>query len=424
MNNGVIWLFMEVLTHVPIALGMAEFLYFLKSRYFSALVFFGGQVVCEILNIILKRVWKGGRPASRGKGYGMPSAHSQFMGYFIGYIVLFVGNRLICSESKKATVFWSSAILSVLVSFSRVYLGYHTPWQVIVGFFAGMATALVWYMAAEVIAMKLGLVDFFLGWGISRHLEIHFPSRITIEEPASVTRFRQFFKIQTVHPKPDYTACAEFLVDQADEIGLESKLAQGKQIVIMKLPGTDPSLKSIMLDSHTDVVPVFEEFWTYPPFAATIVEQEYGDHKIYARGSQDMKVTGSMQVFGSSSFDCCFWKETQEKYVYAVFAPDEEIGGTDGIGGFVETEYFKEMSVGFDLEEGLLGADHRNVFLYAERGFSQVTFTSHGNTGHGSQFIEGTAIEKLFPVIEEVMNLREQERQKLLALNDGSLNLK
>lgn len=33
-----------------------------------------------------------------------------------------------------------------------------------------------------------------------------------------------------------------------------------------------------------DVVPVFEEYWIAPPFAA-----EIRDGKIYARGTQDMK---------------------------------------------------------------------------------------------------------------------------------------
>lgn len=37
-----------------------------------------------------------------------------------------------------------------------------------------------------------------------------------------------------------------------------------------------------------DVVPVFEEHWTHPPFAADIDN----DGKIYARGAQDMKCVG------------------------------------------------------------------------------------------------------------------------------------
>lgn len=42
--------------------------------------------------------------------------------------------------------------------------------------------------------------------------------------------------------------------------------------------------KSILLNSHMDVVPVFEEYWIVPPFSG-----EIRDGKIYGRGTQDMK---------------------------------------------------------------------------------------------------------------------------------------
>lgn len=52
--------------------------------------------------------------------------------------------------------------------------------------------------------------------------------------------------------------------------------------------GTQPNLPSIVLNSHTDVVPVFPENWTHPPFGAEIDREG----KIYARGAQDMKCVG------------------------------------------------------------------------------------------------------------------------------------
>jgi aminoacylase len=46
--------------------------------------------------------------------------------------------------------------------------------------------------------------------------------------------------------------------------------------------------KSLLLNSHTDVVPVFTEFWDHDPFEAF----EDQDGNIYARGAQDMKSIG------------------------------------------------------------------------------------------------------------------------------------
>ncbi|OMJ19830.1 Aminoacylase-1 [Smittium culicis] len=204
-----------------------------------------------------------------------------------------------------------------------------------------------------------------------------------------------------MHPIPDYKTSAEFLVSQAIEIGLEYQvleLVKDKHLVVMKLPGSDPSIESILLNSHTDVVPVFEEFWKYPPFSAERVQIESGDFKIFARGAQDMKVTCSLylealRLIASSGIKL-------KRNVFAVFSPDEEIGGKDGMQKFVETKEFADMNVG------------------------QVTFTAHGNTGHGSQFIEGTAIEKLLPLINELMEKREQEKKKLLEIEENGLNYK
>ncbi|PVV04243.1 hypothetical protein BB560_001259 [Smittium megazygosporum] len=245
---------------------------------------------------------------------------------------------------------------------------------------------------------------------------------MTATEPESVARFREFLKIRTEPPNAAYHECAEFLVNQAKEIGLEYKVIEpvkGKPIVILTLPGTDSSLKSVMLNCHIDVVPVFEEFWTYPPYAAERVPTENGDFKIYARGSQDMKVTGSMYLEAVRKIVSSGKKLTRD--VHMVFSPDEEIGGYEGVKTFVETQDFRELNVGFDLDEGLLGADERYTFLYAERTAAQVIYTTHGNTGHGSQFIEGTAIEKMIPIVNALMEKRAINKKALKEFeSDGS----
>ena len=80
-------------------------------------------------------------------------------------------------------------------------------------------------------------------------------------EPVSVTRFREYLRIKTVQPNPDYHGCTNFLKRYAEELGLEFRVIEcvaGKPIVIMTLLGSQPDLKSIILNSHTDVVPVSE----------------------------------------------------------------------------------------------------------------------------------------------------------------------
>lgn len=84
----------------------------------------------------------------------------------------------------------------------------------------------------------------------------------------------------------------EFLKKQADGLGLPFKVyypgGPTKPILVMTWVGTQPDLPSVILNSHTDVVPVFADKWTHPPFGAEID----AEGKIYARGAQDMKCVG------------------------------------------------------------------------------------------------------------------------------------
>ena len=87
----------------------------------------------------------------------------------------------------------------------------------------------------------------------------------------------------------------EFLKTQAGGIGLPYKITscvEGKPIFIMTWAGTDSSLSSVLLNSHTDVVPVFPEYWTYEPFSA--FKDEAGN--IYGRGTKDMKCVGFQHI--------------------------------------------------------------------------------------------------------------------------------
>ena len=56
-------------------------------------------------------------------------------------------------------------------------------------------------------------------------------------------------------------SAVDFLSRQASELGLECRVVEshpGMPVVIMTLIGSQPQLPSVMLNSHIDVVPVFE----------------------------------------------------------------------------------------------------------------------------------------------------------------------
>lgn len=110
-----------------------------------------------------------------------------------------------------------------------------------------------------------------------------------------------------------------------------------------------------------DVVPVFEESWTHPPFAAEIDS----DGRIFARGTQDMKCVGTQYLAAVRALR----KEgvQPKRTVHIVFTPDEETGSVLGMGKFILTQDFKDLNVGFSLDEGIASPEETFYVFYAER---------------------------------------------------------
>ncbi|CAK8688961.1 unnamed protein product [Clavelina lepadiformis] len=229
-------------------------------------------------------------------------------------------------------------------------------------------------------------------------------------EPLSVTLFREYLRIKTVHPNPDYAQAIAFLDKYAQDLGLECRLIEtcdkDHTVVLMTWKGKDSTLPSILLNSHTDVVPVYEEHWKYDAFAA--VKEENGD--IYARGTQDMKCVGIQYLEAIRKLKNDGYHFDRD--IHLSFVPDEEIGGFEGMLLFLQSQEFKALNVGLALDEGLASPDDDYVAYYGERSPWWARVKCEGNPGHGSRFIENTAAEKLRKVINSFLDYRES--QKLL----------
>lgn len=109
-----------------------------------------------------------------GKGYGMPSSHTQFVAFFAAYLSLFLllrhdpHNHPHASATHAPTPLWQRLGLAVLsiggaaaVAQSRIYLNYHTPKQVYVGCIAGVSCGVAWFVVTS-IARQYGLVEWLL----------------------------------------------------------------------------------------------------------------------------------------------------------------------------------------------------------------------------------------------------------------------
>ncbi|KAJ2950070.1 hypothetical protein O0L34_g11409 [Tuta absoluta] len=238
----------------------------------------------------------------------------------------------------------------------------------------------------------------------------------------SVKLFQEYLKINTT-TYGDLSKAVEFWQARAKEEGLEIKVnefTKGFPVVVIKWPGTDDSLSSIMLNSHMDVVPANQaDGWKYPPFDAHL--DENGD--IWGRGTQDMKCV-SIQYFEAL-------KRIKSKNVkllrnvYMTLMPDEEVGAANGMIKFLESDAFKALNVGLELDEG--GAFKQDSplipLLYQDKVPWQIQVDCYGTAVHGSSFppTNETATGRCLKVIDRMMKFREREYIKYVN-NGGTSN--
>lgn len=187
---------------------------------------------------------------------------------------------------------------------------------------------------------------------------------------------------------------------------------ENNPVVVITWQGSHPELPSIMLNSHMDVVPVYEEYWIHPPFAAEM--DEHGD--IYGRGAQDTKAVG-MQYLAAIRALKQRGVDRLKRTIHVVYMPDEEAGGGHGMAEFIKTDAFKSMNVVFALDEGAPTLDENLLAFYVERTPWAIEFIFHGESGHGSLIIENTPGEALSYVVFKMMEFRKNELRKLKELN-------
>ncbi|XP_051694494.1 dolichyldiphosphatase 1 isoform X1 [Oryctolagus cuniculus] len=137
------------------------------KRELHTISFLGGLALNEGVNWLIKHVIQEPRPcggphAAVGTKYGMPSSHSQFMWFFSVYSFLFLYLRMHQTNNARfLDLLWrhllSLGLLTAafLVSYSRVYLLYHTWSQVLYGGVAGSLMAVAWFVFTQEVLTPL-----------------------------------------------------------------------------------------------------------------------------------------------------------------------------------------------------------------------------------------------------------------------------
>ena len=182
--------------------------------------------------------------------------------------------------------------------------------------------------------------------------------------------------------------------------------APGRESLVARIQGSDPTAPTLLLMGHTDVVPVSPDSWSRDPFGGELVDGE-----IWGRGAVDMlNLTASMAVgfkrLAQSGFT------PRGTLIYLAVA-DEEALGSYGAGHLVDHErdavmadYVITEAGGFQLPTA---TGPRLPVIVGEKGSYWCRITVPGTPGHASQpFRTDNALITAAEVIRRLAEYRPQ----------------
>lgn len=192
----------------------------------------------------------------------------------------------------------------------------------------------------------------------------------------------------------DESRSVSTLADYLDDPGMVFEPEPGRQSVLYRVPGTDPTAPSLLLMAHTDVVPVNEAGWSHDPFAAVI-----DDGFVWGRGAVDMlNMTAAMAVAFRPFLQGEVAPPSGDLMFLAV--ADEEASGTHGA-RFLTENHWDAVNADFVLTEIAyppidMGSGLRYPVSVGEKGPFWTHVRATGTPGHGSTpYGSDNAIEAL-----------------------------
>jgi len=220
----------------------------------------------------------------------------------------------------------------------------------------------------------------------------------------AVERLRAYIRINTTNPPGNETPAAQLLREWLTAEGIETQLYDpmnnpDRQALVARLPGH--SGRTIVLMSHSDVVPAMASEWHRDPFAADIA-----DGTLYGRGTLDTKGLGILQAMTIVLMHRQQLAPRDE--ILLVIEPDEEEAG-QGVQGMLEKYPDLFRNVRMVLNEGgsgtigLLKPEQVIFFVQtSEKGEAWMKLTAHGDAGHGSVPLPNNAVNTMAHALDRI----------------------
>ncbi len=216
-----------------------------------------------------------------------------------------------------------------------------------------------------------------------------------------------------VMPTGSETEACKFIQDKLSKDGIASEIlesAPGRGNLVARL-GESKS-PSLLLMSHTDVVPIEDErVWEYPPFSG-----ELANGYIWGRGSSDCKALTSAQVMTMIILKR-LGADLRGSLILAAGA-DEETGGKYGF-GYLAREHPDKIKAGYALNEGGGSAIRTKKgiaysFSLGEKGRLEAKFAFKGKSCHAATPWRG---DNVLYRAKELLSRVEQYRPEIVLTN-------
>ncbi|MBZ4420577.1 M20 family peptidase [Myxococcus sp. RHSTA-1-4] len=237
----------------------------------------------------------------------------------------------------------------------------------------------------------------------SRQVTPEAAAPFSVDADAAAVRLAGALRLKTLaasegRPAEDaaFAALHDYLREHFPRVHAELRREpQGAHSVLYTWPGTDASLRPVLLMGHLDVVPVepgTEGTWTRPPFSGDIA-----DGYVWGRGALDDK--GSVLAILEAVEALLAAGHRPKRTVLFAFGADEEVGG---LGAEAMAKLLRERGVTLEsvLDEGgmmLTGTVPGvkapvAVVGVAEKGMVSVELVAEGEGGHSSMPPRQTAV--------------------------------
>src|SRR5262245_39805383 len=212
-----------------------------------------------------------------------------------------------------------------------------------------------------------------------------------------------YLQIDTTNPPGNELAAAHFWQQRLAQEGLEAQIFEsqsGRGVVYARFKGAGEK-KALILLHHLDVVPAVKADWQVNPFAGTVK-----DGYVYGRGAIDCKGVAAAQFMALALLKRL--GVPLKRDVIFLGTADEEEGGRQGAGWFVDNHFDLIADAEFLLTEGggIRVRDGKRSYDVdiAEKAPCWVQLEASGPAGHGSRPLPETAVTRLIRALDKIVH--------------------